>query len=62
MAKTTGCYFFLNRVAQMQRATPRGAHARLHLVQGKQQSVGFVCPKFSHDGEAIWSGIDRGGG
>jgi hypothetical protein len=61
MAKTTGYYFFLNRVAQMQRVIPRGAPARRRLVQEKQQTVGFVCPKFSHDGRAICSGIDWGG-
>jgi hypothetical protein len=56
MAKTTGCYFFLNRVAQMQRVASRGPIARLdarRLVQRKQQIVDHVRPKFSHDDGAF---------
>jgi hypothetical protein len=56
MAKVTQHYFFLNRVAQMQRVAMRdaiaGSDAR-RLVQRKQQIVGHVRPKFSHDDRAI---------
>jgi hypothetical protein len=38
----------------------RGPPAR-RLVQGKQQIVDHVCPKFSHDGDAICTGIYWGG-
>jgi hypothetical protein len=56
MAKTAVRYFFLNRVAQMQRGALHGGNRRpcaRHLAQGKQQIVDHVCPKFSHDGDAI---------